>query len=112
MHLRIFDVAKDVPIGDISKSAVSNGSANDSVEFDISEDEKDTFDVWLRKLWSEKDDHVTKFLETGTSTTPDKQQPVEIPLELRKRSEIAEAYCFFVPLLTAYWGKRLMDLMS
>lgn len=105
----MFDVAKDVPIGDISRSIVSNGSVDNPADLDISECEKDTFDLWLRKLWSEKDDYITKFLETGT--IPNRQNPVEIPLELRKRSEIAEAYCFFVPLLVAYWGKRLTDLM-
>lgn len=82
---------------------------NNPVQLDISECEKVTFDLWLRKLWSEKDDYITKFLDTGT--TPSRQKPVEIPLELRKRLEIAEAYCFFVPLLVAYWWKRLTDLM-
>lgn len=109
MHLRIFDVAKDVPIGSISESVDSDGSAHNAAELDLSEREKVTFDIWLRKLWSEKDDYITKFLETGTA--PNKQKPVEIPLELRKRSEIAEAYCFFAPLFIAYWWKRLTELM-
>ncbi|KAH0838470.1 acyltransferase-domain-containing protein [Lanmaoa asiatica] len=107
MHLRIFDIAKDVPIGNTPGSIVSNGSANNSAEPNLSEREKDIFDIWLRKLWSEKDDYITKFLETGTA--PSKQRPVEIPLELRKRAEIAEAYCFFAPLLMACWWKRLTD---
>ena len=106
MHLRIFDVAKAVPIGDISKS---EGSVNNTAELDISERDKVTFDLWLRKLWTEKDDYITKFLEAGS--TPNQQTPVEIPLELRKRSEIAKAYCFFAPLFVAYWGKRLTDLI-
>lgn len=106
MHLRIFDVAKDVPIGNISEPTVSNGSANKPAEPDVSEREKVVFDEWLQKLWSEKDDYITKFLETGTA--PNKRKPVEIPLELRNRSEIAEAYCFFAPLLMAYWWKRLL----
>ncbi|KAG8219973.1 acyltransferase-domain-containing protein [Butyriboletus roseoflavus] len=110
MHLRIFDVAKDVPICNISESIIPNGSANTRAELDLSEPDKAVFDIWLRKLWSEKDDYITKFLETGTA--PNKQKPVEIPLELRKRSEIAEAYCFFAPLFMAYWWKRLTDLVS
>lgn len=109
MHLRIFDVAKDVPIGNISESIISNRSANSPAKSDLSEHDKAIFDIWLRKLWSEKDDYITKFLETGPA--PKKQNPVEIPLELRKRSEIAEAYCFFAPLLMAYWCKRLTDLV-
>jgi len=109
MHLRIFDVARDVPIGNISEAIVSNGYANNPAEHDLSEREKDTFDIWLRRLWSDKDGYITKFLETGT--TPNKQTPVEIPLELRRRSEIAEAYCFFAPLLIAYWWKRLTNLV-
>jgi 1-acyl-sn-glycerol-3-phosphate acyltransferase len=109
MHLRIFDVAKDVPVGNISNSIVSNGSANNPAEHDLSEREKDIFDIWLRQLWLEKDGYITKFLETDT--TANKQKPVEIPLELRNRSEIAEAYCFFAPLLVAYWWKKLTCLV-
>lgn len=109
MHLRIFDVAKDVPVGNISNSIVSNGSASNPAEHDLSEREKDIFDIWLRKLWSEKDGYITEFLEAGT--TINKQKPVEIPLELRKKSEMPEAYCFFAPLLIAYWWKRATDLV-
>lgn len=109
MHLRIFDVAKDVPVGNISNSIVSNGSASNPAEHDLSEREKDIFDIWLRKLWSEKDGYITEFLEAGT--TINKQKPVEIPLELRKKSEMPEAYCFFAPLLIAYWWKRVTDLV-
>ncbi|KAF8140072.1 acyltransferase-domain-containing protein [Boletus edulis] len=109
MHLRIFDVAKDVPIGNALNSIISNGSANNLAELDLSEREKDTFDIWLRKLWSEKDDFITYFLETGT--TPHKQEPVEIPLRLRNKWEFGEAYCFFAPVLIAYWWKKLTDLV-
>lgn len=109
MHLRIFDVAKDVPIGNTSESVVPNESARNSVEFDLSEREKVEFDIWLRNLWLEKDVHITQFLETDTA--PNKQIPVEIPLELRTRSEIAEAYCFFAPLFMTYWWKRLTELV-
>ena len=109
MHLRIFDVAKDVPIGNISKSILSNGSANNLAEHDLSEREKDIFDLWLRKLWAEKDSYITQFLETGA--TFNKQKPVEVPLKLRKHREIVEAYCFFAPVLVAYWWKRVTDLL-
>lgn len=109
MHLRIFDVAKDVPTGSTFNPVLSNGSANDVSELDLSECEKDTFDAWLRKLWSEKDDYITQFLEIGTS--PKKQQPVEIPLQLRNKWEIPEAYCFFAPVLVAYWLKKLAHLV-
>ncbi|KAG9314536.1 acyltransferase-domain-containing protein [Chiua virens] len=111
MHLRIFDVAKDVPIGNISRLSVANGSLNDSAEFDISEREKAIFDMWLRKLWSDKDDYITKFSEADATSTSNKQQPVEVPLELRNKWEIAGAYCFFAPLLAAYWWKRLTNLV-
>lgn len=109
MHLRIFDVAKDLPIGDISGSILANGSANNFVELDLSERDKETFDIWLRELWSKKDDYITQFLESNTTSS--KQKPVEIPLQLRKKREIAEAYCFFAPVLIGYWWKKLTDLL-
>jgi len=109
IHLRIFDVAKDVPIGNISEPVSANGSADSPAKLELSECEKTAFDTWLQKLWSEKDNYITKFLETGK--TLGDQSPVEISLELRETSEIAQAYCFFAPLFMVYWCKKLMDFV-
>ncbi|KIK98802.1 hypothetical protein PAXRUDRAFT_823470 [Paxillus rubicundulus Ve08.2h10] len=112
MHLRIFDVAKDVPIGDISGSnpgTIPNGFGKSVAEVDFPESEKITFDVWLRRLWAEKDEYITEFLERRTK--PNGQRAVEIPLELRNKSEIARAFCFFLPAVVTYGCKKARDLL-
>jgi hypothetical protein len=112
MHLRIFDVAKDVPIGDISASnpgIIPNGSGQSAVDVDFPESEKMIFDVWLRRLWGDKDEYITEFLERHP--TPNGQRAVEIPLELRNKSEIARAFCFFLPAVVTYGCKKVGNLL-
>ncbi|KNZ73498.1 hypothetical protein J132_03262 [Termitomyces sp. J132] len=81
IHLKMFDVATDVPI-----------------------EEKKTFDVWLRELWQEKDDLITVFLQTGSFRVSG-MSPIEIPVKLRRKREILDAFCFFLPAGVGYlWG--------
>lgn len=120
MHIRRFDVAKDVPIGDVSKTnptvlptTPSNGSAKlTALEADVPEVEKDKFDVWLRELWLEKDKVMSRYLETGTmSPALEKEAEVVIPVKLRHNREILEAFVFFVPALAGYFGAKLKRLV-
>ncbi|TFK40968.1 acyltransferase-domain-containing protein [Crucibulum laeve] len=110
MHLRLFDVA-NVPIGDLSStkpSCVPGGPENKhAVEVDIPVDEKDAFDLWLRQLWQEKDESMDRFYETGSfKSSPDGSSLVHIPLRLRGKREILDAFCFFLPASVAYlWGR-------
>lgn len=109
MHIRKFDVATEVPIGDISASnshAVPNGSAKDqAVEIEIPESERTVFDLWLRDLWREKDKRMSKFIETG-SLAHDGQERLEIPLKLKRKREVLDAFCFFIPALIGWtWTK-------
>jgi len=111
VHLRVFNVAQDVPIGEVSTSnpVVPKGPSNGhAAEIDFSEEEKKKFDLWLRELWWDKDRLITRFLETGTfaAEKPDATTKVEIPLELRRKREIADAFCFFIPALVGcLWAK-------
>ncbi|KAF9036424.1 hypothetical protein BDZ89DRAFT_1011267 [Hymenopellis radicata] len=101
LHLRMFDVARDVPIGDLSSSRSStlpNQSDKHTVEVDIPEVEKAQFDSWLRGLWEDKDRLIDKFYETQTF----KGAPVEIPLRLRRKREFLDAFCFFLPAAVGY----------
>ena len=55
MHIRCFDVAQDVPLGDLSAtrpSKIPNGSSSTkgAVEVEIPETEKEIFDKWLREI--------------------------------------------------------------
>ncbi|KAI0670062.1 acyltransferase-domain-containing protein [Trametes maxima] len=113
MHIRKFDVNRDVPIGNVSASNASvlpNGSAKSSVEVDIPEDEREAFELWLRDLWREKDKLMGRFLDTGSldarGASGDPPVEVEVPLRLRHRYEILDAFCFFVPAVAGWaWSK-------
>lgn len=106
----MFEVTGNVPIGDLAGTSgvkTPDPKAKHIVEVDIPNHEKDIFDTWLRKLWTEKDESIDKFFKTGlfdsasTSTTT-----VEIPLKLHRNREILDAFCFFWPGCIAYlWGK-------
>ena len=105
MHLRLFNVATDVPIGDLpatqpTPTRVLNGSANDDVVEvdDIPPQEKAIFDEWLHSLWQEKDEFITKNLSSGH--TSDKF--IEIPLRLLRKREHLDAFCFFIPAVAGY----------
>ncbi|KAG1885690.1 acyltransferase-domain-containing protein [Suillus subluteus] len=90
MHLRIFDVAKDVPIGDISgtnPAVIPNGSNHEPVEVDFPDQEKTVFDEWLRRLWMDKDEFITTFHRSDCFPSGH-PGAVEIPLELGSKREI------------------------
>jgi lysocardiolipin and lysophospholipid acyltransferase len=106
IHLRMFDVASGVPIGAVPtrKSTVDGLLNQRPEEVEIPEGEKERFDVWLRELWQEKDESVTRFLETATFS--DGTTGIEIQLKLRRKREILDAFCFFLPACAYYlWGK-------
>ncbi|EIM83363.1 acyltransferase-domain-containing protein [Stereum hirsutum FP-91666 SS1] len=120
MHIRRFDVARDVPIGDVSKTSPtslpttpSNGSAKSTaLEADVPEVEKDKFDLWLRELWLEKDKVMSRYLETGSMSPSLENEPeVVIPVKLRHNRETLGAFMFFVPALAGYFGTKLKSLI-
>jgi len=107
MHLRIFDVAKQVPIED---AIIANGSFDPHViENGVPEGDKANFDVWLRELWTCKDQFMTEFLE-GDVSKVSRSEAIEIPLELRSKTEIPTAYCFFAPVVATYILEKLAKL--
>ncbi|KAJ7630675.1 acyltransferase-domain-containing protein [Roridomyces roridus] len=93
MHLRMFDVATDVPIGDLSDVNAATTPSSSAVEVEIPEAEKTTFDTWLRELWHEKDESITKWYDSASFS----KTSFEIPLKLRKKREILDALGFFLP---------------
>ena len=111
MHIRRFDVAKDVPIGDISR-AMSGTPNNDpsSVQMlgvDVPEDERQAFDVWLRNRWTEKDQLMQRFHDTGSfSSSLDKYPEINLPLQLRHKREVLDSFSFFIPAIVGYaWAQ-------
>jgi len=85
MHIRVFDVSRDVPVGDVS-----------ATNPDMSEDEREAFDGWLKDLWREKDSMMVRYLETG-SFAEEGGKEVVIPVKLRSRWEALTPFGFFIP---------------
>ncbi|EMD41741.1 hypothetical protein CERSUDRAFT_110317 [Gelatoporia subvermispora B] len=109
MHIRRFDVMREVPIGDISSSKPDNtpngDSSKPSVEVDIPNEERDTFEVWLRDRWREKDALMSKYMDGGSFV--EAQEQVKIPLKLKQKREILNAFCFFIPAFFGWACSRL-----
>ena len=104
MHSRKFNVKRNIPIGNISSSnpeILPNGSAHPAVEIEIPKAESDAFELWLRDLWREKDKLMSRFLETGylSAAAESKSGPatVTVPVQLKHRYEILDAFGFFLP---------------
>ncbi|KAL6304272.1 acyltransferase-domain-containing protein [Sparassis latifolia] len=103
MHIRHFKVNKEVPIGGDVSASIPNGTPYGSfkshaTEVDIPKEEGDKFELWLRSLWGEKDTLIDKYLETG-SFVDDAAARTEIPLQLRHRREVLDAFGFFMPIV-------------
>ncbi|KAJ6604382.1 acyltransferase-domain-containing protein [Mycena vulgaris] len=104
MHLRMFDVATNVPIGDLSKTnPTATPNSSSPLEVEIPETEKAAFDIWLRELWHEKDTSMTRWFE-GASFG---EGSFEIPLRLRKKREVFDACGFFLPAAVGYVWSRI-----
>ncbi|KAK7064450.1 putative acyltransferase CST26 [Favolaschia claudopus] len=103
-HLRLFSM-NDVPIGDLSKTdpSVIPDSTTAAVEVEIPEDEKAAFDLWLRELWHEKDNSITKWFEQSSFS----KTRNEIPLRLRRGRDVLDAFGFFLPAVAGYMWSRI-----
>ncbi|EIN13553.1 hypothetical protein PUNSTDRAFT_56913 [Punctularia strigosozonata HHB-11173 SS5] len=117
LHLRRFDVRRDVPIGDLSATDPSYLPApskhTQTVEIDVPEAEKIAFERWLRDLWRTKDALLDRWHRQGSlvsdssTTVKMSNEVIEIPLRLRNTWEVLDAFCFFLPALVCYVWSRL-----
>jgi len=110
MHIRRFDVAADVPIGKVPahlSRAQPDGLPRGEVPIvDVPEDERQTFDVWLRDRWIEKDKLMQRFHDTGSfSSSLDKYPEIDVPLRLKRKREILTVFLFFIPALGYAWSR-------
>jgi hypothetical protein len=118
IHIRCFDVVKDIPIGAISSANPNflpiRSPNTQPVEVDIPEEEKAKFEQWLQKLWWDKDQMISKFHETGYFVPVAQESDrdgIQIPLELRGNREVLDAFCFFVPAVFGFlWAKLKTQL--
>jgi lysocardiolipin and lysophospholipid acyltransferase len=95
MHLRLFDVSTEVPIGSIG-SSLPNA--------DIPESEKSRFDIWLQHLWREKDESMSTYFKTDSFMSG---PSAVIPLRLRRKRETLDSFIFFLPLVVGWVSRRL-----
>jgi hypothetical protein len=106
VHLRVFDVGKDIPVGHTStiNPMVDGLQSPQTVEVDFPEVEKAKFDLWLRELWREKDESITRFYETGSfvSGKYESENNLQIPLQVRTKREVLDAFCFFIPATVGF----------
>ena len=105
MHIRRFDVAADVPIGNVSHGMSKTPPRGEVPGVDVPEDERHAFDVWLRDRWIEKDNFIQRFHDTGTFSSLDKYPGIDVPLELRRQREIFGIFLFFIPALGYAWSR-------
>lgn len=111
MHIRLFDITQAVPIGTVAKTKSTNEiwKREQNLNVDIPSEEKEIFDLWLRELWQEKDESISRFHETGgfMQGTAIPSPTIEVPVRLRRKHEILHAFFFFLPAGVAYlWGKH------
>ncbi|KAI5833727.1 hypothetical protein K523DRAFT_348651 [Schizophyllum commune Tattone D] len=113
MHMRMFDVASEVPVGDLSATRANvvppsgnPGKGKSTVEVDIPEAEKGVFDAWLRQLWTEKDTTIESFHKNGaTGHASEGKEPdvgVDLQLRLKRTREYLDAFCFLLPAGVVY----------
>lgn len=112
LHVRLFDVSKDIPIGASIQRAnpdfLPKSDSKDAVEVEIPDSEKTVFDEWLRGLWTEQDLSIDNFLHTGAfSKIRSAEADAEIPLKLRRVRDVLDAFCFFIPAATGWLTSRI-----
>ena len=110
VHLRMLNVLSDVPIGKLPANEQSDAEAVQPAEA-----EKDNFDLWLRDLWRDKDRLITTFHETGSFVVHDtksKYGSVEIPVQLRRKRDMLDAFCFCGPAIAGYIWARLRQTVA
>lgn len=114
MHIRLFDVATSVPIGDLSLSKLSNIpdeenglTHSDPVEAEVPESERIAFDLWLRDLWREKDSKFLEYLTHGVLKSGEKS--VEVPIKLSSYPAFSDIFSFFPSIVALYAWKRLKE---
>ncbi|KAI9511751.1 acyltransferase-domain-containing protein [Russula earlei] len=115
MHIRRFDVTTDVPIGNVPRShsgtPLDGTPRRKALEVDVPEHERQAFDLWLRDRWTEKDQLMQRFHDTGSFSSRDEYPEIDVPLQLRHKREVLDAFGFFIPVLVRYAWNRLQRIV-
>jgi lysocardiolipin and lysophospholipid acyltransferase len=86
-------------------------STSTALEVDPPEEEREKFDLWLRELWREKDIMIERYYDTGSlvAGSSSGEAALKVPLKLRRKREVLDAFCFFAPGVVIYhlWSRFL-----
>lgn len=136
MHLRLFDVHKDLPIGELSKTADAKRQLSRTQrekDMDASAEEAAVFDEWVRSRWREKDVLMERYHTTGTFETHTRKdiretetatgkekiflsgttsRTYELPIVLHSKWDILDAFsclaAIIIPMSVWYLWKHLV----
>lgn len=109
IHIRRFDVCRDVPIGNVfhRNNSLPNGISKTSVsEAEIPASEHEEFDQWLRDRWHEKDALMDRYLKTG-SFVDQPESTLKVPMELRDLREVLSVFCFVIPAIAEWMFPKM-----
>jgi len=106
IHVRMFDVYEDIPIGDLSEVSMTDTKPT-SAEVDVPDEERDAFDLWLQQLWREKDATIERYYETGSLAKAGEKGSIEFPVELKRTKDILDAFCLGLPAALVYSWRKL-----
>lgn len=125
LHLRLYNVETDVPLGKLTTQASGTltrqmSRADQEKNMDPTPEETEIFDKWLRKIWREKDTLVERYLTSGTFEKHDGKdissvetsagvetiflhgttsRVFEVPVALRSKMDILDAFSYLTPII-------------
>ena len=132
-HVRLYNVQKDVPLYAPSTSSipqvmkddpslnleqrrvVAQNMAKQPHLLEVGEEDKKTFDAWLRERWYEKDELMEKWHQSGQKKLgmgSEGEREVVIPLELRTTGEIMNTCWWFAPAFVGYVFSKLFYFLG
>lgn len=112
LHIRCFDVAREIPIGDLPRNDLdSNRNVLQQVDsnLDVSEVGHLKFDKWLRDLWTLKDEMIDAYHSKGSLVSDAADSIISLPLRLRNSYDYLDAFCFFCPGIAIFLIKQCID---
>ena len=86
MHLRMYNVKVDVPIGTQAVDERASREETTSAAINSTAEEKKEFDDWLLQRWREKDDMLDNFVNTGSLVSG--RRYIDVPIQLRTTREL------------------------
>lgn len=94
LHLKLFRVETEIPIGDVDVVSEKTPSFTGN-EDEVSRVDSAQFENWLLTLWRQKDDLIEHFHQNGNFDSLDNKNSVRIQICLRNIMEAGHSCGFF-----------------